>query len=409
MIDNQHLFKSLLDRDVVPPDENLMRTAIRGKAIMVSGAGGSVGMELCLQLQSWKPATLILFENSEYALHSIENILLARNGAAAGNSCTTIVPVLGSIQDADLVNRVLAIHHVDTIYHAAAYKHVPMLEENVITGVRNNVFGTLTLALAAEEHGVGQFILISTDKAVRPASVMGATKRVAEQVLQALHHQGARTCFSMVRFGNVLGSSGSVLPLFHAQILQGGPVTVTHPEASRFFMTACEAAQLVIQSGALASGGEVHVLDMHRPLRIADMARKLIALMGFEVCNTSAAGACDCERGIHIEYTGLRPGEKLSEELATELVIKVTDHPGILCADESFHTWPVLSVLLKHLKEACNRMDKRRVRQTLIEAASVNPAGTRPKPVKPVLVESRQGAARQEKSPAEDLMAAANQ
>ncbi len=409
MIDPQYLFQSLLDRDVVPPDENLMTAVVRGKTILVSGAGGFIGSELCRQLISYLPATLILLERSENALYTIEKTLRAMNSAPEGQICTKIVPVLGSVLDDKLVNRVLTAHRIDTIYHAAAYKHVPMLEQNVIAALRNNVFGTLSLARAAKQHEVGQFIFISTDKAACPASVMGATKRLAEQVLQALDHAGSSTCFSMVRFGNVVGSSGSAFPLFHEQILRGGPVTVTHPEVSRFFMTASEAAQLVIQSGAMAKGGEVHVLDMHEPLPIADMARKLVALMGFEVCDTCVTKTCRCDRGIRIEFTGLRPGEKLSEELSTKLVISRTGHPGILSAKESFLTWPVLSALLQRLEEACQLMDQGLVRHTLLEVTSVNPASAGPRPVKPVLVENWERAARDRETAIVNLMSVVNQ
>ena len=371
MQDLEKLVQALLDRDVVPPDEHLMAACIRDKSVMVTGAGGSIGTELCRQLARHRPRTIILFERCEYSLYTIVNTLDEQLRALKRDHCINIVPILGSILDATLVDKTIHRHQVDTIYHAAAYKQVPMLERNVIAGIRNNIFGTLMLAKAADKHRVRDFIFISTDKAVRPANIMGATKRFAEQMLQALNASDCQTRFSMVRFGNVLGSSGSVLPLFRKQILDGGPVTVTHPDVTRYFMTAEEAAQLVIQAGALASGGEVFVLDMNRPVRIADMARKMIEFMGYEICEKCAVDACDCERGIRIQYTGLREGEKLTEELLIDMVVSGTSHPKILKSMEQFHAWPVLERLLQRLDYACREMDKELAKRTLSEATAV--------------------------------------
>lgn len=390
MLDHQMLFQVLLDRNTVPPDEKLLSLATTGKTVMVTGAGGSIGAELCRQLAEWQPETIILFECSEFSLYATENALRVQKGASLNGKCINIVPVLGSVLDTALLESILSGYRVDTLYHAAAYKHVPMLERNVIAGVRNNVFGTWTLAQAALKHRVGQFILISTDKAVRPVSIMGATKRFAEQLLQALNARQGATRFSTIRFGNVLGSSGSVLPLFQEQILGGGPVTVTHPDMSRYFMTAGEASQFVIQASALAQGGEVFALDMRNPVRIADMARKLINLMGFEVCACSSADACGCTRGINIRFTGLRPGERLTEEPPADTRSGPTSHPGIYKIEEPFHTWPVLTRLLKTLEEACRVMDHKLARKTLTDAtAIVSVAGQQS--VKPLLVDAGSG------------------
>jgi FlaA1/EpsC-like NDP-sugar epimerase len=371
MQDLDHIVDTLLERDVIPPDEYLMADCIRNKSVMVTGAGGSIGTELCHQLVRHQPHTIILFERSEFSLYTIENVLRGMVCAPKSQHCINIVPVLGSITDAALVENIIKRYQVDTVYHSAAYKQVPMLERNVIAGIHNNIFGTLVLAKAAEKSNVNKFIFISTDKAVRPANVMGATKRFAEQILQAMNAENSHTRFSMVRFGNVLGSSGSVLPLFKKQILSGGPVTVTHPEVSRYFMTAEEAAQLVIQAGALARGGEVFVLDMNKPVRIADMARKMIELMGFTICEDCSVDACTCERGISIQYTGLREGEKLSEELLIDMAIAGTSHPKIFKSMEQFHEWSTLELLLLQLEYACSHMDQDLARKTLSEATVV--------------------------------------
>ena len=368
MDDFQAVIKGLLGREEVPADSRLISNHTRNTTVLVTGAGGSIGQELCRQLVKYQPATIILFERSEFALYAVETELRELALLQDNAQCIDIVPVLGSIRNRTVVEKVIKRFRVDTIYHAAAYKQVPMLERNVIAGIQNNIFGTLDMAKAAEKLRVKNFILISTDKAVRPVNVMGATKRFAERILQSLNARGSRTCFSMVRFGNVLGSSGSVLPLFRKQILNGGPVTVTHPEVTRYFMTAEEAALLVIQAGALARGGEVFVLDMQEPLRIADMARKMIGLMGYRVCDSCEQGKCDCRKGVSIKYTGLRQGEKLFEELLIGKTVAGTAHPKIMRAVEAFLDWQALQSLLERLEVGCAGMRQNIIRDALDEA-----------------------------------------
>ena len=365
MNDFQAVIKGLLGREEVSADSRLISNHTRNTTVLVTGAGGSIGQELCRQLVKYQPATIILFERSEFALYAVDTELRELASLQDNAQCIDIVPVLGSIRNRALVEKVIKRFCVDTIYHAAAYKQVPMLERNVIAGIQNNIFGTLVMAKAAEKLRVKNFILISTDKAVRPVNVMGATKRFAEQILQSLNARGSRTCFSMVRFGNVLGSSGSVLPLFRKQILNGGPVTVTHPEVTRYFMTAEEAALLVIQAGALARGGEVFVLDMQEPLRIADMARKMIGLMGYRVCDSCEQGKCDCRKGVSIKYTGLRQGDKLFEELLIGKAVAGTAHPKIMRAVEAFLDWQALQSLLERLEVGCTGMRQDIVRDAL--------------------------------------------
>jgi len=318
----------LLGRDVVPPDETLLAKSITDKVVMVTGAGGSIGSELCRQIIKLSPRLLILYENSEFALYSIEKEIV---GLASENfeQCYELAAILGSVQDPLRVESVLSQYEVNTIFHAAAYKHVPMVEHNIMEGIRNNIFGTKVVAEAALEHGVERFILISTDKAVRPTNVMGATKRTAEQVVQVLAKKSQKTIFSMVRFGNVLGSSGSVVPLFRKQIAEGGPVTVTHRDITRYFMSIPEASQLVIQAGAMAKGGDVFVLDMGKPVKIYDLAVNMIELSGFEVLDENHPVG-----DIAIEVTGLRPGEKLYEELLIGDNVEGTEHPLIMRANE---------------------------------------------------------------------------
>jgi FlaA1/EpsC-like NDP-sugar epimerase len=330
----------LLGRDPVPPRPELLGATIAGKTVLVTGAGGSIGSELCRQILALQPKRLVLLDVSEYALY----LIVAELERAAGTSAPEIVPVLGSVQDGALMRTVLQRFAVETVFHAAAYKHVPLVEHNVIEGVRNNVFGTWEAATAASDAGVRTFVLVSTDKAVRPTNVMGASKRVAELVLQALASQ-SRTRFCMVRFGNVLGSSGSVVPLFREQILQGGPVTVTHPDIIRYFMTIPEAAQLVIQAAAMAEGGDVFLLDMGEPVRIADLAKRMIHLMGARE-RTPARPDGD----IEIVYTGLRPGEKLYEELLVGDRSLATDHPRIMRAMEKRMEMAELCLLLDDLR-----------------------------------------------------------
>lgn len=339
----------------------MLSACVRGKSVMVTGAGGSIGSELCRQVLQQGPRRLVLFELSEYALYRIDQELhswLARTG----KQCE-IVPILGSVTHRRRVEAALRGFGVQTVYHAAAYKHVPLVEHNLIEGVRNNVFGTWHTAEAARASGVETFILISTDKAVRPTNVMGATKRLAELVLQGLAQDKDGTRYCMVRFGNVLGSSGSVVPLFEKQIREGGPVTVTHPDITRYFMTIPEAAQLVIQAGAMGQGGEVFVLDMGMPVKILDLAHKMIHLSGREVR--------DAERldgDIEIVFTGLRPGEKLYEELLIGGNVTGTSHPLIMQTVERDLPWDGVADLLSRLDTACHTFDCMAVRNLLFEA-----------------------------------------
>jgi FlaA1/EpsC-like NDP-sugar epimerase len=366
----------LLGRDAVPPQQALFERCIRGQVVMVTGAGGSIGAELCRQIMLNEPATLLLFEHSEFNLYSIHSELEARIKREA--LPLRLVPILGSIRNADRQLDVMQTWKVDTLYHAAAYKHVPMVEHNIAEGVLNNVVGTLNTAQAAIRAGVSNFVLISTDKAVRPTNVMGSTKRLAEMVLQALSaeqapmlldnegvHQVNKTRFTMVRFGNVLGSSGSVIPLFHEQIRRGGPVTVTHPNITRYFMTIPEAAQLVIQAGAMGQGGDVFVLDMGQPVKIAELAEKMI-----HFCGLSVRSEKNLQGDIAIEFTGLRPGEKLYEELLIGDSVSPTEHPMIMRANEEHLPWEQFKVYLSELLNAVERDDYERVRQLLRETVS---------------------------------------
>ncbi|WP_028484084.1 nucleoside-diphosphate sugar epimerase/dehydratase [Thioalkalivibrio sp. ALE17] len=348
----------LLGRDPVPPDPELLTRSVRGRVVMVTGAGGSIGSELCRRIIRLEPAALILFERNEFALYSIEREM--QELAAQLEHYPAIHAVLGSVANARRVAAVLEEHGVQTLYHAAAYKHVPIVESNLIEGVRNNVFGTAVLAEAALNAGVERFILISTDKAVRPTNVMGATKRLAEMVLQDRARERRGTIFSMVRFGNVLGSSGSVVPLFHQQIRDGGPVTVTHPEITRYFMSIPEAAELVIQAGAMAEGGEVYVLDMGEPVRIIDLARRMIRLHGRQVKEDGMP-----EDGVEIVFTGLRPGEKLYEELLIGDNVEPTAHARIMRAREDCVAPQDLQAALNQLDQADRKMDTERACHTI--------------------------------------------
>ena len=352
----------LLGREPVEPDAELMSLDIAGKSVMVTGAGGSIGSELCRQIIACRPARLVLFELSEFALYTIERELDEWQRQHGGGG--EILPLLGSVQDKGRLKSVIAAFGVDTVYHAAAYKHVPLVALNTIEGIRNNVFGTLACALAAQEGGVSTFVLISTDKAVRPTNTMGASKRMAELVLQALAAEPAcRTRFCMVRFGNVLGSSGSVVPAFARQIDQGGPVTLTHPDITRYFMTIPEAAQLVIQAGAMGKGGDVFVLDMGEAVKIADLARRMIRLSGLEVKDDAHPHG-----DIEIRITGLRPGEKLYEELLIGDQVSPTRHPRILTAAETMLPWPELCALLDDTAAACDAGDQAALRRLLLSA-----------------------------------------
>jgi FlaA1/EpsC-like NDP-sugar epimerase len=351
----------LLGRDPVPPNPKLLDACIRGKSVMVTGAGGSIGSELCRQIAQLGPKRLVLMDISEAALYTIDQSLqdLAQRNALE----VEVVALIGSAHHRERVREVLETYAVDTVYHAAAYKHVPLVEHNMIEGVHNNVFGTLHTAEAAIAAGVKSFVLVSTDKAVLPTNVMGATKRFSELVLQGLNQRGASTTFSMVRFGNVLASSGSVVPLFREQIRNGGPVTVTHPEIFRYFMTIPEAASLVLQAGSMGTGGDVFVLDMGKPVRIRDLAEKMIHLMGLTVRDDDHP-----DGDIEVRYTGLRPAEKLYEELLIGNNVSGTDHRSIMRAEEDFLPWDEVKPLLEQLWSACQRLDCNKAREVLLRA-----------------------------------------
>lgn len=355
----------LLGRNPVAPNKELFEKNIKNQVVMVTGAGGSIGSELTRQILFSRPKTLILLEQSEFSLYALDAELRAR--IKDENLHTELVSLLGNVRQYDWLRKICTTWQINTLYHAAAYKHVPIVEHNVTEGVLNNVWGTLSAARVAIESGVDQFVLISTDKAVRPTNVMGASKRLAEMVLQALANQAdVHTQLSMVRFGNVLGSSGSVVPLFRSQINTGGPVTVTHPEVTRYFMTIPEAAQLVIQAGAMASisgamgQGSVFVLDMGGPVKIVDLAQRMIELSGFSLQNEQ-----NPDGDIAIEIVGLRPGEKLFEELLIGDNPMPTEHPRIMKAQETFKSWPELEKELSTLQGSLNACDVRAVYEQL--------------------------------------------
>ncbi len=358
--------EDLLGRNAVVPDQQLMEQNIKGKSVLVTGAGGSIGAELCRQIISVRPRELILFEQSEFSLYSIENEL--RDLIAEIGVDIDLVPILGSVQNKNRLDSVMSSFSVNTVFHAAAYKHVPLVEYNVVEGVRNNIFGTLNCAQAAVNAKVDTFVLISTDKAVRPTNVMGASKRVAELVLQSMSCLQSHTSFKMVRFGNVLGSSGSVVPLFRQQIKAGGPVTVTHPDITRYFMTIPEAAQLVIQAGSMGAAGDVFVLDMGDSVKIVDLATKMIHLSGFSVTNEFEDG------DIEITFSGLRPGEKLYEELLIGDNVSGTVHPRIMTASEEMLDWKELSAFLERIDLASKAYDLEEIRELLM----VMPTGFKP-------------------------------
>lgn len=359
--------EELLGRDPVPPRRKLMQRNIKGKVVMVSGAGGSIGSELCRQIIEEEPATLVLVEQSEIALYHILTEL--RETLERRARSLHIEPVLGSVQNPGRMRAVLHGFGVQTIYHAAAYKHVVLVEENVVEGIRNNVFGTKVLAEAAAQLRVENFILVSTDKAVRPTNFMGASKRMAELVCQALAKRHPRTLFSMVRFGNVLGSSGSVIPRFAAQIERGGPVTVTHREITRYFMTITEAAQLVIQAGAMARGGDVFVLDMGQPVKIFELAKTMIRLHGLKpyVIEDNEDGQ-EADGDIPIRIVGLNKGEKLYEELLSDGNPQGTDHPRIMKKTEISMQHDEMELVLEQLLRACRVFDLPEIRRILREA-----------------------------------------
>ncbi|MNM66368.1 UDP-N-acetyl-alpha-D-glucosamine C6 dehydratase [compost metagenome] len=367
----------LLGRDPVAPRKELLEHCIRGQVVMVTGAGGSIGAELCRQILSCGATTLILFEHCEFNLYRVHQELELR--VKRESLALQLIPILGTVRNADRLLDVMRTWKVATVYHAAAYKHVPIVEHNISEGVLNNVLGTLHTAQTAIQAGVQNFVLISTDKAVRPTNVMGSTKRLAEMILQALSqesapllfgdrsgvHQVNKTRFTMVRFGNVLGSSGSVIPLFREQIRRGGPVTVTHPGITRYFMTIPEAAQLVIQAGSMGRGGDVFVLDMGQPVKILELAERMIRLSGLSVRSERTPHG-----DIAIEFSGLRPGEKLYEELLIGDNVSATDHPMIMKANEELMSWETFKIALAELLKAVERGDYSRVRQLLREVVN---------------------------------------
>ncbi len=353
--------EDLLGREPVRPDAAVVASTLYGKSVMVTGAGGSIGSELCRQIIRHKPKALVLFEQSEFSLYKIERELAAISQVEGLD--VQLHPILGSVIHRRRCEVVMQSFEVETVYHAAAYKHVPLVEHNVIEGVQNNVFGTLHVAEAAIAANVQRFVLISTDKAVRPTNVMGASKRLAELVLQGMAARQSKTLFSMVRFGNVLGSSGSVVPLFRDQIRDGGPVTVTHPDIIRYFMTIPEASQLVLQAGSMGQGGEVFVLDMGEPVKIADLARKMIHLMGLTEKSDDRPNG-----DIEVIYTGLRPGEKLYEELLIGDNPQGTNHPRIMKAREASLPWSEVEDLLEQLSRASQTFDCQKVIEILIAA-----------------------------------------
>lgn len=359
--------EDLLGRDPVVPNLELLTANVHGKVVMITGAGGSIGSELTRQLLRLGPKTLVLFELSEVALYEISMEIeelqrrLQKEVEAGAPEATTVVEVLGSVLDRRLVARTIQELGVEVIYHAAAYKHVPIVEANPFAGLQNNTFGTLAIAEAAKELGVERFVLVSTDKAVRPTNIMGASKRLAEQILQALaQERGSPTIFTMVRFGNVLDSSGSVVRRFRGQIRAGGPVTVTHPEVIRYFMSIPEAAQLVIQAGTMATGGEVFVLEMGTPVKIDDLARTMIRLSGLELRDDNHP-----DGDIAIEYVGLRRGEKLYEELLIGENTTGTSHPRIFKNSEPILPYEELAAVLERLEDAIHRMDEAEMQELL--------------------------------------------
>ncbi len=351
--------EDLLGRDPVPPNPGLLSRNLTGKVVLVTGAGGSIGSELCRQIVTERPSHLLLLDHNEFGLYTIHQEL--KKLCEDERLSVHLEPLLGSVGQPDRLQALCRTWRPDTVYHAAAYKHVPLVESNPVQGIENNVFGTLHMARAAMLHGVKTFVLVSTDKAVRPTNVMGASKRMAELVLQALAAESSGTCFSMVRFGNVLGSSGSVVPLFRKQLAQGGPLTVTHSEVTRYFMTIPEAAQLVLQAAAMADSGEVFVLDMGEPVKIVNLARRMVELSGLRVRDEA------CPDGdISITVTGLRPGEKLFEELLIGGNPSATEHPRILKANEDALDWPTLQTHLAALKQAVSDGDVAGIKAVLV-------------------------------------------
>ena len=362
--------EELLERDTIPAQPELMEPTIRDKVVLVTGAGGSIGSELCRQIMHYSPRELVLLDNSEHNLYQIERELIHTSELLSAR--VKLTPVLGSIADDNIVLPLIREQKIHTIYHAAAFKHVPLVEKNSVAAIKNNVLGTEILAVAAVRAKVNHFILISTDKAVRPTNIMGATKRLAELTCQSLAQKQSTTHFALVRFGNVMGSNGSVIPLFKEQIEAGGPLTVTHPDITRYFMTITEAAQLVIQAAALSKGGEVFLLDMGSPVKILDLAKRMASLHGLrpQLSTEATAGQDD----IEIVITGLRPGEKLYEELLIDSNAKPTCHSRILTADEIAMNEQDLEKLLKALAAACKVNDSEAAKKLLRTA----PIGYKP-------------------------------
>ena len=342
--------KDLLGRSEVHPLPHLLRKSVAGRCVMVTGAGGSIGSELCRQIVRQGPARLVLLDQSEYGLFQIQREI--EQVCAEEQLDVAVDSLLGSVTNRAFIHRCIEVRKVQTLYHAAAYKHVGIVENNVIQGMKNNAFGTLYTAEGALAAGVKDFILISTDKAVRTTSVMGASKRLAEMILQALQETASETCFSIVRFGNVLGSSGSVVPLFIEQIENGGPVTVTHPDVTRYFMTIQEAAQLVLQAGSLGRGGDVFLLDMGQPVKILDLAARMALIKGHRLKTEFEPNG-----DIEVRFIGLRPGEKLHEELLVGEDVIGTEHARIMRAEEGYIPWSELRVALKTLEQACDGYD----------------------------------------------------
>ena len=351
--------EDLLGRDPVQPNESLMGANIKDKIVMVTGAGGSIGSELCRQIIKQKPKALLLFDLNEYNLYRIEQELL-------NFPEQRVIALLGSVQNEQRLQAIMKHFSVQTVYHAAAYKHVPLVEHNMVEGIENNVLGTYHCALAAKNSKVDTFVLISTDKAVRSTNIMGASKRLAEMVVQFVASQDNSTRYSTVRFGNVLGSSGSVVPKFRQQIEQGGPVTVTHPEVTRYFMTIPEASQLVIQAGAMAKGGETYVLEMGEPVKISELAKEMIRLSGYTLKNDGTPHG-----NIELSFTGLRPGEKLHEELLITDAIVGTKHPRITEAIESKEYAESINEKLQQLQKACNAMNYKEIKRQLLGIPNV--------------------------------------
>jgi FlaA1/EpsC-like NDP-sugar epimerase len=366
--------EDLLGRPPVEPDQALLGANVFGRTVLVTGAGGSIGSELCRQVLALQPKALVLVENGEFNLFRVDDELSrSLRTAAPGSSRPSIHRYLASVTDAVRIDQIVDEHRPDTIYHAAAYKHVPLVEDNEPEGAEVNVLGTLRVAEAAMKHGVRNFVFVSTDKAVRPTSVMGASKRLAEMVLQALQAEyagKAPTRFTMVRFGNVLGSSGSVVPIFRRQIEEGGPVTVTHPDVTRYFMSIPEAVQLILQAGAMGEGGDVFVLDMGEPVRIADMARNMIRLAGRTVRD-----AANPQGDIEVVFTGMRPGEKLFEELVIGAELVPTTHSSVLRAREQFMPWGKLEQHLQRLEAAISQHSRPEVRRLVMQPTTGREVG----------------------------------